>query len=241
MESTWTDLTQEHWIPNHFVPVIPMNKTDQKILGSKPTASIETHLAFKDISLEKQDYFQNTSNEVADRSMCVTVAEEDSEIVDRGSTEQKWPKLEIMDVIHTETKIIVHVADSQELDANNSTSKKSAHGRKGNRVESEQRNKSDTLSTGKQNMEVDDAEGSRQLPKQMLLSDYIGKYVVVLYNKLPYPGLVLDPKEDALMVNCMKQVGKRGQNLFQWPTKNKDTNWYIIEDVMTTIPEPAKL
>lgn len=49
--------------------------------------------------------------------MYVNVVAQDSEIVDRGSTEQKRPHLEIMDVIHTDTEIIMPVAEGQELDS----------------------------------------------------------------------------------------------------------------------------
>jgi hypothetical protein len=40
----------------------------------------------------------------------------------------------------------------------------------------------------------------------------VGKYVIVKYNSLPYPGYVQDAGESDLYVECMHRIGKKGKN-----------------------------
>ena len=66
------------------------------------------------------------------------------------------------------------------------------------------------------------------------LCSFLGKYVVVLYNGKPYPGLVVNIRDKAIEVNCMQRIGKQ----FAWPKYIKDINWYLFEDIVAVIPEP---
>ena len=68
------------------------------------------------------------------------------------------------------------------------------------------------------------------------LCSLLDKYVVVLYNGKPYPGLVVNIRDKAVEVNCMQRIGKQ----FAWPKYIKDINWYLFEDihVVAVIPEP---
>jgi hypothetical protein len=66
---------------------------------------------------------------------------------------------------------------------------------------------------------------------------YLGKYVAVLYEGVPYPGLVVDVDEESIQVKCMQKVGK---NRYFWPAKD-DIVWYEHEHIVQTIPEPLNV
>lgn len=70
----------------------------------------------------------------------------------------------------------------------------------------------------------------------------MGKYVVVLYNGIPYPGYVEDVGIDDIYVNCMHVVGKKVENnWFFWPKKIPDKCWYLLDNLVTIIPEPSRI
>ncbi|KAL4230325.1 hypothetical protein ACF0H5_010708 [Mactra antiquata] len=60
----------------------------------------------------------------------------------------------------------------------------------------------------------------------------IGKHVVVLYDGLPYPGVVKDVDENDIEVKVMH---KAGVNRYYWPSPLEDICWYEKENVLTVL------
>ncbi|KAL5013419.1 hypothetical protein ScPMuIL_007689 [Solemya velum] len=70
--------------------------------------------------------------------------------------------------------------------------------------------------------------------------EMMGKYVVVMYDGVPYPGYILDDGFDEVYVECMHPVRNK-TNCFSWPKNRKDKCWYKHENIVAVIPEPAKI
>jgi hypothetical protein len=80
------------------------------------------------------------------------------------------------------------------------------------------------------------------LPELPPTIDCLDKYVVVVYNKVPYPGYVEDTDESDVYVSCMHQVGRHaGKNCFYWPKAVADKCWYEHQNILAIIPEPQKI
>jgi hypothetical protein len=73
------------------------------------------------------------------------------------------------------------------------------------------------------------------------LSDYIGKYVVVQYDGMPYPGYVEEADQSDVYVVCMHHIGKKNENRFFWPNPKQDKCWYDCQDIIALIPEPTRI
>lgn len=54
--------------------------------------------------------------------------------------------------------------------------------------------------------------------------DIIGKWVVVEYDELPYPGIVQDVDHDSVVVKVMHSIGK---NRYFWPARDDILNYYF--------------
>lgn len=55
----------------------------------------------------------------------------------------------------------------------------------------------------------------------------LNKYVIVLYNGHPYPGLVKDNDKEEEYVRCMHKVGRKlEKSQFYWPKCVVDECWY---------------
>ncbi|VDI30724.1 Hypothetical predicted protein [Mytilus galloprovincialis] len=68
--------------------------------------------------------------------------------------------------------------------------------------------------------------------------DLLGQYVLVAYDKKPYPGIVTDCDETEVFVSCMHRIGNLDNPSFYWPLAVRDECWYDMENVLGTIPEP---
>ncbi|VDI73607.1 Hypothetical predicted protein [Mytilus galloprovincialis] len=68
--------------------------------------------------------------------------------------------------------------------------------------------------------------------------DLLGQYVLVDYDKKPYPGIVTDCDETEVFVSCMHRIGNLDNPSFYWPLAVRDECWYDMENVLGTIPEP---
>lgn len=64
--------------------------------------------------------------------------------------------------------------------------------------------------------------------------DIIGKWCVVVYDKIPYPGIIQDIDLDSVELKAMHKVGI---NRFFWPML-EDIIWYDYEQVLMFVPEP---
>ena len=62
----------------------------------------------------------------------------------------------------------------------------------------------------------------------------LGKYIVVLYDDQPFPGLVVDVDHTDVEVKCLNKVVN---NRFYWPQID-DVCWYSKDKVVSVIPEP---
>ena len=65
-----------------------------------------------------------------------------------------------------------------------------------------------------------------------------GQWVIVKYDRKPYPGYVEDVDAGELYVKCMHTVGK-AKNCFFWLKLFNDLLWYEHENILAVIPEPA--
>jgi hypothetical protein len=66
-------------------------------------------------------------------------------------------------------------------------------------------------------------------------TDWIGKWCVVLYDDVPYPGIVQDVDDEDLEVKVMHKIG---QNRYFWPLL-PDILWYKHDKVVYKIQEPS--
>jgi len=65
----------------------------------------------------------------------------------------------------------------------------------------------------------------------------IGKFCIIRYDGKPFPGKILQvqPDDDDALIECMCRIG---ENRFFWPVY-KDEAWYMQQDILGIIPEPA--
>lgn len=65
-------------------------------------------------------------------------------------------------------------------------------------------------------------------------TDWIGKWCVVLYDDMPFPGIVQDVDDEDFEVKVMHRIG---QNRYFWPLL-PDILWYKHSKVVCKIQEP---
>ena len=81
-------------------------------------------------------------------------------------------------------------------------------------------------------------ETSGLVPVDCVDESLIGKYCVVVYDNMPYPGIIMDVDDDEeLEVKVMCRVGP---NRFFWPLV-EDRIWYSRKCVITLIDEEPEL
>ena len=74
-----------------------------------------------------------------------------------------------------------------------------------------------------------------QCPLEPVLNadaDLLEKWCVVIYDGVPYPGLVTDCDDDSIEVKTMNRIGN---NRFYWPVRD-DVIWYKYATVVSLIP-----
>jgi len=62
----------------------------------------------------------------------------------------------------------------------------------------------------------------------------------VQYKKAFYPGYVESSENNSLYCECMHAVGRK-KNIFYWPKKFRDKNWYYLEEIVAVIPKPETI
>lgn len=67
-----------------------------------------------------------------------------------------------------------------------------------------------------------------------------GLWVLVQYDRKPYPGVVEEVDGEEISVNCMNAVGKGFTNSFFWPQTYQDLCWYDHDKILAIIPEPVR-
>lgn len=61
----------------------------------------------------------------------------------------------------------------------------------------------------------------------------LNKYVIVLYNDQPYPGLVKNVDKEEVSVICIHRVGRElEKSQIYWPKCVVDECWYSMDDVV---------
>ena len=66
-------------------------------------------------------------------------------------------------------------------------------------------------------------------------AECIGKWCVVVYDDMPYPGIIQDIDHSSVEVKVMHRIG---DNRFFWPRAD-DTIWYKHIQVIAMIKEPT--
>ena len=74
-----------------------------------------------------------------------------------------------------------------------------------------------------------------ELPELHDVSQLMSRHVVVMYQDVPYPGIVKDIDEQELLVSCMHKLGV---NRYFWPRLLEDVCWYSYDKLLAIIPEP---
>ena len=67
--------------------------------------------------------------------------------------------------------------------------------------------------------------------------DCLSEWVIVIDDKNPYPGRVLEVHEGELFVDCLHAVGKPFSNTSFWPCLYRDLCWYEYDKLVTVIPK----
>ena len=70
-----------------------------------------------------------------------------------------------------------------------------------------------------------------------IYAPYTGKHVVVKFKEKLYVGFVEEVSDGKLLIECMMKIGKRNENLFSWPKKIIDQNWYSPDDIVSVVYE----
>lgn len=68
-------------------------------------------------------------------------------------------------------------------------------------------------------------------------SQLVGKWCVVLYDDIPYPGVVQNVDDDDVEVQVMHKIGN---NQYFWPMI-PDRLWYNHSQIICEISEPTKV
>lgn len=73
--------------------------------------------------------------------------------------------------------------------------------------------------------------------------DLLHKYVIVLYDGMPYPVYVSDIDNDDVFVRCMHRVpGKKIDScMFYWPKCVLDECWCSLDNVACLIKDPTRV
>ena len=79
-------------------------------------------------------------------------------------------------------------------------------------------------------LQAAEAPGTAQVPStetqwrpEAINTVHVGKWCVVIYDKKPYPGIIMNVEGNSIQVNCMKC---NGVNKFYWPGPRKDISRY---------------
>ncbi|KAK7110778.1 hypothetical protein V1264_014599 [Littorina saxatilis] len=67
-----------------------------------------------------------------------------------------------------------------------------------------------------------------------------GLWVLVQYERKPYPGVVVEVDGEEVYVDCMNAVGKGFTNTFFWPKTYQDLCWYDHDKILAVIPQPVR-
>ena len=218
----WTntrgDITLEHWVPNHFVPLLPFNRKSTMPPGWNYKFKLtNTCTDMKQESENKSDKYEvkAITNEITGIGIttpctCECMNIECNTLITTKRTSTKGNKNLIEE---NAVGFLNFEPDARHV--NSAGNGKNAHS-----------SVKEGVSQFSDSTDVD-------------TDQYLGKYVLVNFNGRPYPGFVEDVEGSEVKINCMHQLGKMSKNnCFFWPRKLTDVSWYDYSDIICVIPEP---
>ncbi|KAL5010757.1 hypothetical protein ScPMuIL_013062 [Solemya velum] len=238
--STRKDMTSSNWVPNHFVAVLSVDTESEtsKVTVDGESNPVDTERETSTVTVTSESKPVDTETEtptatLASESHPVDTETETSKVTlasksNPVDTETETPKVNVASEpnpvdTETETPTATIASESHPVDTETETSKVN-------------------VASESQPPGVQKASPDVLLPEVPPTKDCFGKYVVVVYNGVPYPGYVEDTTECDVYVSCMHQVGRDpGKNCFFWPKAIKDKCWYEHHNILAIIPEPQKI
>lgn len=239
--STRSDMTNDNWVPNHFVAVLPI---EIEYLGN---ITMQREKLIEMRKLEKEAKYQERSTELPVKTKATFEDKEKKQKVSREEDmeekqeeKQRLPKEEDMEKKQElpkeedreEKMEVPKEEDVKEKKEEERGVPKEEDMEEKQDVPKEEENQNQKLNTSLDSANTPPAE----VPPP---AELLGRYVLVKYEEKPYPGIVVDVDESEVYVQCMHSVCKSQENIwFYWPKTIKDICWYEMENVLAVIPEP---
>ena len=248
----WTsnrdDLTVEHWVPNHFVPLVAVLHS-QQFVDELDENNNSPNKGYKNLNKEECSVLKpefeiiDKSNDDGNRSdnECDVIIY----IYDTANTEQIENEHQTRQDTDSQSggiNVYVPTNTKKNFSCNNITTSELVNQSGNNIVEEapDMHVESYETNISNENMtvlqEAYENEATNENDKNMYAS-YTGKHVVVNFKKKFYVGFVEEVSDEKLLIECMRKIGKRNENLFSWPKKIKDKNWYSPDDVVSVVYE----
>lgn len=211
--STRSDMTNDNWVPNHFVAVLPI---EIEYLGN---ITMQREKLIEMRKLEKEAKYQETSTELPVKTKATFEDKEKKQKVSREEDmeetqeeKQRLPKEEDIEKKQAlpkegdkeEKMEVPKEEDVKEKKEEEQRVPKEEDMEEKQDVPKEEENK-------KQNTSLDSANTPpAEVPPP---AELLGRYVLVKYEEKPYPGIVVDVDESEVYVQCMHSVCK-SQRIF---------------------------
>jgi hypothetical protein len=231
--STRSDMVEKHWVPNHFLPILPVDNDCSGV--------VEIENGHDDLNLPKCD-------DIFDMLF-------DLQNIDSTENDFKHVDIEIGKLTKTETRMeqennkIRTKMNFEDIQVKNETVFEGNQMETENDMENQEidiENDHETTSAA-HNMEnqqrdiENDLETTSAAPDDVAfaIEEFtVGQFVYVEYDDQNYPGKILKLNESLkeLYVQCMKKVNKNS-SLYMWPRK-KDFCWFPLDAVNKIIPPP---
>ena len=240
--TTRQDMTNTHWVPNHFVPVLQIqdqtNKGHAEAIPADEWQEIDTH------TNEKYD-----EPAVSSKDGIVEGIPETAKNYDDLEDKTDQESYDVNKMAHDEENMNTSENITQEKkDISNNNYQNGERTNEKNEPEvredeikiDNQDQAGNEIKTENSTMNLS-ADSAYEIPTEA--SECIDKCVIVNYNNnTPYLGYVEDEDSSDIFVVCMHRVYKKMEmNVFFWPTAVKDKYWYKQDQILAIIPEPKKI
>ncbi|KAK6190773.1 hypothetical protein SNE40_002565 [Patella caerulea] len=196
--TTRNDMIPRNRQPNHFVPLLPIEEGRGVVIQSEASCRVDK---------ENEAEIEETEPEKVGEGTSAVDKEHEAEL----------------DVTETEKMEETLFSNENELDNNKVNFKTKTYQMK--ELKKENMSKKEEIENP-----VNLAENQGRLSENAFfeesLETLLGKYVIVLYAGLPFPGLVVDTEVEQVFVHCMHRAGRNiNAYSFFWP-KMVDVDWY---------------
>jgi hypothetical protein len=239
--TTRQDMTNNHWVPNHFVPVLQIqeqtNNGHVEAIPADEWQEIDTH------TNEKYD-----EPAVSSKDGIVEGIPETTKNYDDLESKTDHESYDVNKMAHDEENM--NTSENITQDKKNISNSNYQNGERTNE-KNEPEVREDEIKIDNQDQAGNEiktenlimnrsADSAYKIPTEA--SECIDKYVIVNYNNTPYLGYVEDGDSSDIFVVCMHRVCKKMEmNAFFWPTAVKDKCWYKQDQILAIIPEPKKI